>query len=174
MTLPAAAGPALRRAALSLHGLEAEDRDWILHALPGDQSSALRNLLRELQELGIPAQELLPQQRAEQPASEPCKVLPPLTPAVAKDLARLLMAEPPRIRSVLLGAHPSSWGDCLRTTDVGETAACPQGADGAPALQEAVVAAVRHRLGSTADEAGPRRPSLWEKVASRFPKGGSA
>lgn len=170
MTLPAPAGPALRRAALSLHGLAVEDRDWILHALPGDQSSALRNLLRELQDLGIPAQELLPQQPAAEAPSEPRQILPPLTLAGAKKLAKLLVAEPPRIRGVLLDAHPSSWGECLRTTGEGETAARPQGADSAPALQDAVVAAVRRRLGTTVDEGGPRRPSLWEKVASCFAK----
>lgn len=173
MTVPATTGPALRRAALSLHALEAEDRDWILCALPGGQSAALRSLLKELQDLGIPAQELPPQQRAGQPASGLRNALPPPTGAAAKDLARLLAGEPPRIRSVLLEAHPGAWGDCLRTPGDDGAAACPQAADRAPALQEAVLAAVRHRLGTTADDGDSPRRRLWKKVASCFAKAGA-
>lgn len=170
MTLPAITGPALRRAALSLHALEADDRDWILHALPSSQSSVLRTLVSELQDLGIPAEELLPQQSAVQRANPRSRTLAPLTGAAARDLAGLLAMEPPRVRSVVLQAHSRSWGDCLRTPGDGGTPEGGQEADRAPALQEAVLAALRHRL-ETPGDAGSRRKRLWRKVVACFGAG---
>ena len=43
-----------RRAALSLHGLEDEDRAWVLSRLSEDQRAELTALVRELDELGFP------------------------------------------------------------------------------------------------------------------------
>ena len=52
------AGP--RKAALLLHAMASETRLWLLDQLPAVQADALRALLAELSELGIPAdQELL-------------------------------------------------------------------------------------------------------------------
>lgn len=44
-----------RRAALTLHALAAADREWLLEQLPHQDRLALRGLLAELRELGIPA-----------------------------------------------------------------------------------------------------------------------
>ena len=52
------AGP--RKAALLLHAMPAESRLWVLAQLPPAQSEKLQDLLGELRELGIPAdQDLL-------------------------------------------------------------------------------------------------------------------
>lgn len=42
-----------RRAALALHGLGPQDRNWILDALPGPDKAALQACLKELKELGF-------------------------------------------------------------------------------------------------------------------------
>lgn len=174
MNAPATVGPALRRAALSLHALQVEDRDWILSALPGGQGDVLRGLLKELQDLGIPAQELLPHPRDAQPPSPLRTTLPPPSGVVARELARLLAVEPPRVRSVLLEAHPREWGSRLELPgDDGTPAGVPT-ADRAPALQEAVLAAVRHRLGPDADPVGSRRARLWTQFTLCFWKAGAA
>jgi hypothetical protein len=44
-----------RRAALTLHALATPDREWLLEQLPAAERGALRGLLVELQDLGIPA-----------------------------------------------------------------------------------------------------------------------
>jgi hypothetical protein len=43
-----------RQAALLVHGLTAQDQDWILSQLPERQRARMRELLDELRELGIP------------------------------------------------------------------------------------------------------------------------
>lgn len=45
-----------RRAALTLHALSIQDREWLLEQLPAADRSSLRGLLAELRELGIPAE----------------------------------------------------------------------------------------------------------------------
>jgi hypothetical protein len=50
-----------RRAALTLHALAAPDREWLLEQLPATDRTALRGLLAELRELGIPLAEAAPQ-----------------------------------------------------------------------------------------------------------------
>lgn len=47
--------PAHRQSALLLHGLSQADQRWILAQLPQDDATVLRGHLRELKELGIPA-----------------------------------------------------------------------------------------------------------------------
>jgi hypothetical protein len=64
------AGP--RKAALLLHAMASETRLWLLEQLPAAQADALRALLAELNELGIPAdQTLLREVLADPDLSEP-------------------------------------------------------------------------------------------------------
>jgi hypothetical protein len=46
---------ALRESALVLHGLSANDREWLLSRLPGERADDLRSLVDELQTLGLPS-----------------------------------------------------------------------------------------------------------------------
>lgn len=48
-----------RKAALDLHGMHADDQQWLLSQLPVAQSGRLSALLTELEELGIPHEESL-------------------------------------------------------------------------------------------------------------------
>lgn len=85
-----------RRAALTLHALHADDRDWVLGQLGRPQRVELEALLAELTELGIPRDpELVNTALA---ASQPelfAKQAPKVTlQAESKTLARLLSAEP--------------------------------------------------------------------------------
>lgn len=47
--------PVLRRAALLLHSLPANDQEWVLQRLPQGGRASLADMLAELQALGIPA-----------------------------------------------------------------------------------------------------------------------
>jgi hypothetical protein len=46
---------AVRESALVLHGLGANDREWLLSRLPGERADELRCLVDELQTLGLPS-----------------------------------------------------------------------------------------------------------------------
>jgi hypothetical protein len=88
-----------RRAALTLHALHADDRDWVLSQLGRPQRVELEALLAELTELGIPRDpELVNTALA---ASQPellAKQAPKVSlQAESKALAKLLSAEPDAI-----------------------------------------------------------------------------
>ena len=44
----------IRQAALCLHGLNEHDRKWLLNQLPSIHRNALRGMLRELNQIGVP------------------------------------------------------------------------------------------------------------------------
>jgi hypothetical protein len=46
---------AVRESALVLHGLNPNDRDWLLARLPNERAEELRSLVDELQSLGLPS-----------------------------------------------------------------------------------------------------------------------
>lgn len=97
-----------RRAALLLHAMHGDDRDWVLAALPAAHRTQLQGLLAELAALGIPAErDLLGQLAAPGP-------LEALSDAAADRLAVLLEAEPPQIAAWLLASVPPDWRDRLR------------------------------------------------------------
>jgi hypothetical protein len=104
-----------RRAALTLHALAASDREWLLEQLPASDSSALRGLLAELQELGIPAD-------AEVIRSALAEAAPAVDRANAQALAQVLAREAESFRGVLLsllpaeqrGAVLAQWPDALQ------------------------------------------------------------
>lgn len=85
-----------RRAALTLHALHADDRNWVLSQLGSTERGELETLLSELVELGIPRDSelvdtALAASRPDLPAKKPPKVS---LQAESKALAKLLSAEP--------------------------------------------------------------------------------
>ena len=126
----------LRRAALTLHALAAEDRDWLLRHLPADQGQALEPLLDELRTLGIPQDRSLVQT-----ALGGLQAAEPVDRAQAQALARALAQEAPGLQSPLLSLLPAEqraallacWpAEVLRPTPVATPSSW------SPALQEAL------------------------------------
>jgi hypothetical protein len=93
----------IRRAALSLHGLDDEDRAWVLSRLAEDQRTELEALVRELDELGFPRQAgaMHGQSVATPPAS------PEPAPARAMLEDRFDEASPERVLAGLADASPA-------------------------------------------------------------------
>lgn len=101
----------LRQAALALHGLAPVDREWMLSRLPQQRSGELRELLDELQEIGIPADpELIRHAIAARPdAVTPAGPHASRTAALSAGQAHELLAgEPDSLVATLLvgGAWP--------------------------------------------------------------------
>jgi CHAD domain-containing protein len=84
-----------RRAALTLHALAAPDREWLLEQLPATDRTALRGLLAELRELGIPAD-------ADVIRSALAEAAPQVDASNAPALAAVLAREAESFRGVLL------------------------------------------------------------------------
>ncbi len=120
-------GTPSRRAALLLHAMAPADREWILGNLPADASDRLRELLRELDELGIPRDAaLLKQVVSTAAAREPVLEIGALpyaqdsaTPAEAiaaadpERLAAVLRDEPLELVAALLGLRDWTWRDAF-------------------------------------------------------------
>ena len=122
-----------RRAALTLHALAALDREWLLEQLPTAERVALRDLLAELQDLGIPADADVIHSALAEAAPDAASTLPH-APGHARVLAReadafrgpLVSLLAPAQREVMLvhwplalearpaPAAPSSWTPRLR------------------------------------------------------------
>jgi hypothetical protein len=166
LTSPQLAPSALRRAALSLHALEAHDRDWILGALPVEQGRALEPFLQELTAIGIlpegmPVDDLLAPEDSAAPMD-----LASLNPAQLVRLAQLLRDEPPAVAGALLCARAWPWCDQLaRLMHSGSKAASVDLAGTtrvAPAFQAAVLHAVQRRVALTQQQGTRRR--LWSRL----------
>ncbi|MGC7406526.1 hypothetical protein ACPWR0_23275 [Pandoraea pneumonica] len=104
---------ALRHAALTLHAMHPDDRQWALHALDGQQRDALMPLLDELRELGIPQDPTLLSSLSEPDTVRP---VPPagqdgidLDAMPADVVTAVLRSEPVRYVELLLGLHPWAW-----------------------------------------------------------------
>jgi hypothetical protein len=161
--------PALRQAALSLHALCKEDRDWILAYLPAEQASALRPLLIELRELGIPADAGLVGPLLAAPASQDASELAGDAPDAGSfsALARMLESEPAEVaaalltdetwpwRSQLLGAFSSAFANDVRKSAAAVVCA--------PALQAAVRQAIDRRLHQLRSSVPATRPRMWQR-----------
>jgi len=121
-------GTPVRRAALLLHAMVPADRDWVLGQLPASGRERLRELLRELVELGIPRDATLLSQVVSAPsaAREPIldvEVLPdaragatPAETVAAADparLATLLRGEPVELVALLLSLRDWTWRDAF-------------------------------------------------------------
>ncbi|MGM9485059.1 hypothetical protein ACS5PN_27970 [Roseateles sp. NT4] len=89
----------LRRAALALHALSAEDRAWLLQRLSPAQREALDALLVELKELGIPPDQGVIRAALSQPAASSV-----FSEEEARGLCLALEREPPALQSLLLAS----------------------------------------------------------------------
>lgn len=161
----------MRRAALSLHALTPQDRDWMLQVLPEHQAGALESLLGELRELGIPpGEDLLRDVEVSRAGSEPESKVRQLHRCTPEELARILRQEPAALTGTLLAAHCWSWSDeLLRSLDphLAQRLRNRSPSVRTPALQAAVIAAVRRRLPDSPEQTS-RSPSAWIRVAKRL------
>lgn len=139
----------LRRAALALHALAAEDRRWIIEQLGATERQAVLPLLDELHTLGIPA--------------DPALVRTALGPAEAKlaasmsdstleeEAARLRVAldrEPLPLQGFWLAALAPAMRDAVLGHGRAMPEAPPNELGSAPKLREAITIAWRHCAGS--------------------------
>lgn len=95
-----------RRAALTLHALAAQDREWLLEQLPAADRTVLGGLLAELQELGIAAD-------ADVIRSALAEAAPVVDSSKAQALAQVLGREGESLRSVLLSLLPAAQRDAV-------------------------------------------------------------
>lgn len=156
-------GTPVRRAALLLHAMGQADRDWVLGQLPASGRERLRDLLRELAELGIPRDATLLSQVVSAPAAvrEPSldvEALPAATPSgtiAAADpahLAAVLRGEPVELVALLLSLREWAWRDAflrqigpVMARQVAERQAVARGRIGG-AGEEALLAVLARRL----------------------------
>jgi hypothetical protein len=161
--------PTLRRAALSLHALFEKDRDWILASLPAEQASALRPLLTELRELGIPADARLLGPLLAVPAAQDVSRpgVGTLDAGIFSALARILESEPAEVTAALVTDDAWPWRTQLLqafssafANDVKRSAAA---AVRAPALQAAVREVVGQRLHQLRSSVPTTPPGVWQR-----------
>jgi hypothetical protein len=126
-----------RRAALTLHALAAPDRDWLLQQLPAPDRAALRGLLTELRELGIPADAGVIRSALAEAAPDLGSALPN-----ASALALVLSREAESLRGALLSLLPAGQTDAVLAQWPSELEARPVAVakpGWTPKLQEALV-----------------------------------
>jgi hypothetical protein len=100
--------PAHRQSALLLHGLSQADQRWILAQLPQDDARVLRGHLRELRQLGIPADpSLVPSAPAG--GQDPDLDAGVVGRASAASLQLALADEPAWLPAQLLALRPWPW-----------------------------------------------------------------
>lgn len=125
-----------RRAALTLHALAAQDREWLLEQLPAADRTVLGGLLAELQELGIPAD-------AEVIRSALAEAAHVIDSPNAQALAQVLAREDESFRGVLLSLLPAAQQDAVLARWPRDLEARPVAVAGpalTPRLQEALLA----------------------------------
>lgn len=171
MTPPRVAPESLRHAALVLHGMSEEDRDWVLAALPARERERLLPLLVELQEIGVTRDPTVLDQLIERPGSQARKgttaPLDSLDRQSVASLARLLNAEPPQLVACFLALRDWSWQARLARLLEPSRRRASRPSQLAPALQDALLAAVGRQLESErALPADGRR--TWAGAAQRL------
>lgn len=148
-----------RRAALALHALSEQDRDWVLDAVPEHQAKVLRELLQDLHRLGIPPLDPRLQESLtdSSPADRAQARLHRLGTEDLHALACLLRREPARVARLLLDGRPWPWRRTMADHLQMESSEAPQRTIRGRALQDAVERAVAKRLTSVAEPARVRR-----------------
>lgn len=109
---------AARHAALLLHAMPAQDRSWALAQLPESQQTLLADLLKELQDLGIPRDRKLIDQAVASmttPQAPTVTSLLQLDPTGVHALSELLGKEPALLVARLLSCGPWTWEGELLT-----------------------------------------------------------
>ena len=107
-----------RQAALLMHALSPSDRDWVLQRLGAAEGEQMRELLAELESLGIPEDTALVDAALDSPSAAPSRSMPDddetlLMQADATVLAQVLRAESTSFVRKLLAAGDWPWADEL-------------------------------------------------------------
>ena len=164
----------LRSAALTLHALDAGDRQWLLEGLSEPQRRVLLPLLEELRALGIPGDpSLLRDLHAEDGAHTPAPAWPQaLGPAEVATLARVLGDEPLGLTRALLAIRDWSWApQLLAAMDEGRRRQLQEHAPArppAPVLQSAILQALRERCDAVPPLSQEAAPNRWQRARSRM------
>ena len=102
-----------RRAAMTLHGVAAEDRSWVLNALPANDRDTLVQLLDELKELGFADDAGMAMELASEASNAasyvPVTVLQRIRQAKAGHLFSILEHEPSSLIAQFLSIERWSW-----------------------------------------------------------------
>lgn len=101
-----------RMAALKLHGLHPKDRKWMLGQFESAQQKILRDLLRELDSLGLVSTEGIASNFSSHPVGDvqlEADILQKINRADIELVKKLLSALPDRLKAMLLYAHQWEW-----------------------------------------------------------------
>lgn len=166
----------VRRSALMLHGVSAEDQTWLLGRISEPQRTQIAALLQELRALGIPAEEGAQARQMTVKRSPKAETGPRelVMQASGVRLADALKDEPDMLAARLIQAGPWEWEDAFiallapgRRTQVQELLA-----DRAvpPKLADAVVNAVAQKLavGSAPIQHKRERSISWRRWFGRW------
>ena len=163
--------PAHRQSALLLHGLSQADQRWILSQLPQDDARVLRSHLRELKQLGIPADpSLAPAAAPAAPHAGTGQDAAVVGRASAAVMQLALADEPAWMIAQLLALRPWPWRSAFlegltperraAVAAAAPAAALPQQAESA--LLAAAAGLLASRLAPPA-HAGQARPVVRER-----------
>lgn len=139
-----------RQAALLIHALSASDRDWVMRRLGDAEGAHMRELLAELESLGIPEDTALVDAALVNPGAGAAKPLPDddealLMQAEPAVLAELLHGEPTAFVRKLLADAEWPWSEELATrlSLPASGVAAPQSA---PAFRQCATRLIARRL----------------------------
>ena len=150
-----------RQAALCLHGLASEDRQWLLSRLPDAHRAALRDLLAELESLGIPADR--DARDLSVAASETYDaVLLEIEGATPEQVWGILEGECDAVVRTLLAVRDWSWKtETVARFRKGYRNITASGRTPGARVQEALLSAFARRL--RGQQPAPRRKTQWNK-----------
>ena len=106
----------LRKAALVMHGLGEQDRQWLLERLPAHRARELNALLEELGALGFPSDDELIREAAGTPSQSRAAVGPdsgPIARASVEQVHALLKDEPDALIALVISSGPGPWREAL-------------------------------------------------------------
>lgn len=171
-----ASSPDMRRAALLLHSMPADDREWLLEQLSPRERSRLSPLLAELQSLGMPTDPTLVSEALSTAESDS-----PQNTLAHSAMVQALLREPDHLIVTLLRCGPWAWQAALfasctparrRAIEAALQASTAEPTH-APALREALIEGVRERVAQATRRAqpGPGESNWlrgWRQLTARF------
>jgi hypothetical protein len=103
--------PADKRAALALHGLSAEDREWVLSQLTTSEREAVSGHLDELESLGFPHEvsDIVGEALADRQPVNRIPEVDIIDAAAPKIVHRVLKHEQPSTLALIMEYHPWRW-----------------------------------------------------------------
>ncbi|WP_322402003.1 hypothetical protein [Massilia luteola] len=160
-----------RQAAVALHGMNREDRAWLLGELDRGQCAVLEGLMRELDELGFPAAPDLAGSDLGGPAVPLNGPRETLALAPAEDVAAVLEREPVLLVAQLLNVCDWPWTEQLLASLAAPRRsairAAMAGVSAAPSRDRFLIEQLAARLGRQAtpvDVRPARGTSIVERV----------